>query len=364
MNLISYTFYSATVGFLMIVAFEISLGFYYGSKDASEKNQRIEKNISHPNANSETVAFAKEVINFREYSYSPFIGWKASQVNGDLINVDDKGRRRTVSLDQDYKYGSTIHLFGGSTMWGYGVADDHTIPSHLSNINGIRTINYGEQAYNSRQELNLLLNHLADIEQGDVIVFYDGVNDVYHNCKSTNSVSGHAREYAFKEAIKAKENRLDTSDYLAKIFLQSNINRLLLSLQDVPLSRGSSVVRAADVCTSDDSAKKVAEFLVQSWSLMSLLAIEKGVIPLCVLQPSPYTLGKPVHAKYPRYGDQIEAVYPLIREKAKDLECFVDLSHVFEEDVYTDSCCHVTSKGNEIVSRAIWSEIKGHAIKN
>ena len=47
------------------------------------------------------------------------------------------------------------------------------------------------------------------------------------------------------------------------------------------------------------------------------------------------------------------AVYPKIKELAKSLDCFNDLTNIFKKDYYLDFCCHVTSEGNKIISKKI-----------
>ena len=92
-------------------------------------------------------------------------------------------------------------------MWGHSVSDKSTIPSLVSKILKLDAVNYGEQAYNSRQELNLLLDNLENIKKGDVVVFYDGVNDVFHNCRSYNSPNGHAREFYIQAALNSEKRK-------------------------------------------------------------------------------------------------------------------------------------------------------------
>jgi lysophospholipase L1-like esterase len=355
MSLISNILYSSIVGIVCLLVLEFALGVHYDSIDAQKRELDIEASITHPNADSETIEFTKELVNFRDYKYKAFIGWKGPLLDGEFIATDDHGRRyspQSAAIDTT----RVIHLYGGSTMWGYGVGNAHTIPSFLSRNYNITTINYGEQAYNSRQELNLLIENLDSIKPSDVVVFYDGVNDVYHNCKSTNSVNGHAREYAFKSKL---ETDFEDGGLVQKTVYGSSLYRLIGSVlgHEMIQSTNGPVVISSNKCVQSDIASKVADFTVNSWKVMSAIVKEKGAIPLCILQPNPYTLKSDAFARYTPYENQIKSVYPLIRNRAEGLDCFVDYSEKLKSDYYTDSCCHLNKDGNRIIADAIWKDL-------
>ena len=76
-----------------------------------------------------------------------------------------------------------VFLFGGSTMWGQGARDEHTIASELAKqlaAEGVvaDVFNCGQLGYVSTQELIMLERELQRGNVPDLVVFYDGVNDV------------------------------------------------------------------------------------------------------------------------------------------------------------------------------------------
>ncbi|MCB2262367.1 MAG: hypothetical protein LGR52_05420 [Candidatus Thiosymbion ectosymbiont of Robbea hypermnestra] len=76
-----------------------------------------------------------------------------------------------------------IFAFGASTMWGSDVRDDHTIASYLSKLlyaRGYRAqvTNYGQLGYVSTQAAILLLRSTHRGEIPDIVLLYDGVNDL------------------------------------------------------------------------------------------------------------------------------------------------------------------------------------------
>lgn len=79
-----------------------------------------------------------------------------------------------------------IFVFGGSTTFGYGIADGETIASALqrklanSSSKPIRIYNFGRGHYYSTQERILFSNLLGAGTVADVAVFIDGLNEFYY----------------------------------------------------------------------------------------------------------------------------------------------------------------------------------------
>ena len=75
-------------------------------------------------------------------------------------------------------------------MWGSSVSDINTIPSLSSDLNhSFQPINFGEGGYNSGQALNRLIEVIDDVQEGDHVVFFDGVNDIiFHPVSNINEV--------------------------------------------------------------------------------------------------------------------------------------------------------------------------------
>ncbi|MEW6386052.1 MAG: hypothetical protein AB1491_00830 [Thermodesulfobacteriota bacterium] len=101
---------------------------------------------------------------------------------GKYFNITD-GRRRTTGQPEDFQH--RVLLFGGSAMFGQEVPDGHTIASYLQQILNERlgtrykVENYGTVAMNAAQQTERLLN--TPVHPGDIVIFYDGVNDAYYS---------------------------------------------------------------------------------------------------------------------------------------------------------------------------------------
>lgn len=109
-------------------------------------------------------------------------------VNGDVdrtyVHVDD-GVRRSRAGPSD---APVIWFVGGSTMFGYGQRDDHTIPSEVVRLAAkdgtpVQAVNLGVSAYLAWQETGLLERRLRGHDAPDVIVIYHGVNDLSTMCR-------------------------------------------------------------------------------------------------------------------------------------------------------------------------------------
>jgi lysophospholipase L1-like esterase len=75
-----------------------------------------------------------------------------------------------------------VAFFGGSTMFGVGQRDEHTIPSEFARLAedagvAVEVHNYGFPGWVSWQEFQYLERLLAEDERYDLVVFFDGFNE-------------------------------------------------------------------------------------------------------------------------------------------------------------------------------------------
>jgi hypothetical protein len=120
----------------------------------------------------------------RTMQYLPYVVWRRAPFTGAMINIDHEGVRRTpgaVCGAGSYK----VFAFGGSTMWGTGSPDWGTIPAYLQaglakrESRPVCVVNFGESAYVSTQSVIMLLTRLHAGDVPNLVLFYDGPNDVY-----------------------------------------------------------------------------------------------------------------------------------------------------------------------------------------
>lgn len=118
-----------------------------------------------------------------EYGYVPFIGPRVEPVHGRYITSADGIRRSYAPPGADAEDALEVWFFGGSTMWGEGQRDDHTIASEVARLaeaDGlpVRAVNFGERGYTAYQEFLLFEQELAERGAPDLAVFYDGQNEL------------------------------------------------------------------------------------------------------------------------------------------------------------------------------------------
>ncbi len=100
--------------------------------------------------------------------------------NGKYFVIENQ-LRRTVGQPQNYDH--TIYIFGGSTVFGFYVPDQYTIPSYLQAVMNetygetYRVVNMGVVSMNIFQQFELL--ETINLQPDDIVVFYDGINDAY-----------------------------------------------------------------------------------------------------------------------------------------------------------------------------------------
>ena len=126
----------------------------------------------------------------RPFRYRQYTDFVEAPIAGKYVNVDENGIRRSRNqgswppLENDY----SIFVFGGSTTFGYGVADDQTLPSRIQEHfskrlqrKNIRVYNLGCGSYHSSRERILFFELLQKNIIPDVAIFIDGLNDFCHD---------------------------------------------------------------------------------------------------------------------------------------------------------------------------------------
>jgi hypothetical protein len=116
-----------------------------------------------------------------EGTYDALLGWRMEDTAGDHLNIVDGERvSRTTTAPGDP---FVVWFFGGSTMYGFGQRDEHTIPSDLVDLAeaegvALEAHNFGAQAYVNWQGVSLFAELLTERPAPDLAVFYDGYNDL------------------------------------------------------------------------------------------------------------------------------------------------------------------------------------------
>lgn len=121
-----------------------------------------------------------ETWNIRDggWVYEQWTGFRERARTAKFVNVNEFGIRSNGDrAGESAPLNGSIWMFGGSTTFGYGVADTETIPAYLHQITGREIVNLGRGYYYTAQE-NMLLRHLlAAGLLPSKVVFLDGINE-------------------------------------------------------------------------------------------------------------------------------------------------------------------------------------------
>jgi len=308
--------------------------------------------------------------------YEPFLGWDRRFFKSKYVNIDAAGVRKTWNPEFSEENPKEIYMFGGSTMWGAGARDEFTIPSWVSKklnaagLNG-RVHNYGERGYVFLQEIVQLLLLLREGQRPDLVVFYDGVNDVYAAYQA-----GHAGAVQNTALMRAK---LSTPQPFTWASFHTGVERLIKKNSVIykaidriaAASQGRGTGREVAALYDEDELARLAEDIVREYgkSLLLLKDLSRiyGFEYICFWQPVSFlenTLTEEESGSDPRIHDECLArlfkkVHVLLQQKPLD-NCIdlVDALANRTHSVYFDFC-HVTEEGNEIVSQRITSAVVG-----
>jgi lysophospholipase L1-like esterase len=295
-----------------------------------------------------------------------------SDYRGRFFNIRDGFR---VTTDLPSRATRRVLLFGGSTLFGQEVPDGHTIPSYLQRLlNGQgltwEVRNYGLPGMNATQQTRILAR--VAIRQGDLVLYYHGVNDIYY------LVFGGYREGwvngvpAFRpvqklgslhKTLHAWHERFKDYSFTARLALDvyqrgkpstvTDEHELTRNLELAAAQFRSALEGAARIA-GNAGAEFVHVLQPQVFVSRQMSEYEKKLVS------NPLETPPGVDAAF-RRG------YPALRKVSEELQNkgirYVDISDALEgrpesNEVYLDFC-HLAHEGNERVARRILQVLLG-----
>jgi hypothetical protein len=335
--------------FILLAAINWGCGLYLKRNDSQAKREAL------PNFDKDRE-HAIDV--FRDYNsvkheYEPFVGWKCLPYQGKTLTISKEGER-VNKLAAECNSGRNVHFFGGSTMWGEGSDDQHTIPALFNQLNpGYQVFNHGQLAYNSRQELDALITMYSKNIKGDIVIFYDGVNDAAFLCpKEITQLPAHRLVPMYREKLYAGKSA-PFKELAAKLFLENTL-KVIRKITAKPSVENSPY----DCVSNPEKAEQIAEIMMKNWELAHEIVTNRGGKFIAILQPAAF-VGKPRtdHLKLDDdLGKNFKAIYTRLQEKIQERKhpWVYDLSNSFDngEYIFIDFC-HVSPNGNEIIAKKI-----------
>ncbi len=344
----------ATTFAVLLVAVNWLCGVYLQRSSKPARDQL-------PNYNKDRAHAADVFYDYGrvQHEYEPFVGWKMLPYKGKTLNVANDGKRVTPLPEFPGDRVSTVRFFGGSTMWGEGSDDHHTIPALFSADNPqYQVFNHAQLAYNSRQELDELISMYSQGHRAGIVIFYDGVNDAAFLCPTEiNELPSHRLVPMYREKLYVGKTAV-IKEFIRKLFIE-DIIIVIRKLTYRPAASDSPYN-----CVSDSSkAEQVAEIMMKNWEMAHEIVTKRNGTFLAFLQPAAY-IGSP-RTDYLRLDPQLGKNFAVIYErvKAKIAErahpWIIDLTDRFNGDdyIYIDFC-HVSPNGNTIIAREITEAVR------
>lgn len=314
------------------------------------------------------------------YSY---VYWRKRPLETRHINVDEDGLRRTWN-EPGCAEPRRVFVFGGSTIWGPAVRDDHTVPSHIARELAdlgvcAEVVNLGETGYVTTQELIVLIDRLQRGDVPDVVVFYDGVNELfsaYQNGEAGFPQNEHRRRTEFEFFRGGGPSR---ATYLFKALQPVGLTRL----RDAFRQRVGFGGEADAVAAAPDQAGEprrgerrspeqlIADALAiykSNVELIQTLADHHGFEVLFYWQPMIFTKQQRTEYEETWYGtaagswrDFLLPAYELVQadEELGQREGFRNLAAIFDDrkEPYFVDAFHLTEDGNRLVAEEIAPDV-------
>jgi len=290
---------------------------------------------------------------------------------GKYFNVLNNER---LTVEQPGKFENTVYIIGGSTVYCSEVPDDYTIPSQLQTLfnqkyaNRYLVRNLGTTTVASTQELERLKT--LTLKPDDIIIFYDGVNDIYQGIyyakpeetmieRNRNAYDNMPRisKFFFKTSRKLSKksafvrifiNPVDIFKIPKHLQNEKEIDLLLNSLRQ----RFKMNILSANIYTKNANAVFFHFLQPNIFTINNRSEYENTLISNYYLNPN--GLEKSFSIGY-------SILKEVIKEISQQVKSF-DISYLLNEreqgeEFYLDAC-HVNHKANKKIAEKIFDVVK------
>lgn len=297
--------------------------------------------------------------------WEPFVYFRQKPFAGQTIHVGTDGLRATwmppTVADKPTGKPTRIWVLGGSCAWGFGARDDETIPSRLARRlheagHAVEVRNFGEFGYVSTQEVIGLLRELQAGARPDVVVFYDGINDV------ASALLDNKAGVSSNEANRRREFNLLQSPQrllIAAVAYVVKNSATLRFAESIRRHLGLSTGPGHPTPGADQTARLADDALrlyAANQQIAEALGRAYGFRCLFFWQPSVFSKRErtPFEEEERRKYAWIEPIFNAATDAIprsphlRDRPAFHDLTRIFDDDpnlVYIDYC-HTTESAN------------------
>jgi hypothetical protein len=281
--------------------------------------------------------------------YVPYLVQRHRPFAGEHLNTTDRER---VSYQPDLA-GDPVRIafFGGSAMFGLGQRDEHTIPSEFARVAEdagvpVEVHNLGFPRWLAWQELHHLEQVLAEGMRFDLLVFYDGYNELHFQSLGHSPHPTHVGAGAFDVLSQGFHEQSETEpgflDGLADLREDYARNSGLVRLgRHLLADEPAAVVELRGPPGSpEQQAAAALDIYARAQARIAGIADREGIPVRFFWQPSR-------SGRTAAVADRLPA-------------SVTDLTHLFdgrEDEVYIDDV-RTDEPGARIVAEAMWAELR------
>ena len=321
---------------ILTLVVELTLGVAWRAKASLGSGRRADVSglqAAYPGLSEDEIrAIRREHVQANAFSYLPWTQFGVHDFEGRHVKVKD-----ALRASEPTKSGPgsgealTVDFYGGSTMWGFNVADADTIPSRFAKGwngettgVGVSVANLGQPYWFSAQEVFQFLHNVRRGRIPTVVIFLDGVNDTLQR-----SASYHSYPF-FTPQLEHLMTRLSGDGRGVGLVrsltdaLRATITYNLLSRLDLFRSPGVNPYAAPAGKSDADVAGVIAQNYRANVKLASDVCRSHGITCLFFWQPAPFyhyaNPGDGIAARDER--PEFVAIYEEVRRSRGELENF------------------------------------------
>lgn len=294
-----------------------------------------------------------EFIESSQTEYYPYLGYRRlPHYKGSYVNLDNNSVRTTLNPCSLSSL-ETIKIFmlGGSTVWGTGAREEGTIPSQLSRElcedgYGVEVFNFGESGYTSFHTLIRLQLELRKGNIPDIVVCYDGINDVFSS--DQNGVAGLPQNVINRQNDYNARDRMNIRAVFPHFFRITD--RII----------GARSEKSLTITANETLNVETARVYLNTVKLIKVLEDGFGFKSFFYWQPSFYT--KAILSNHEttkiKYEEAMDRDYNKVASLV-NVPPIISLTGVFDhntETIFID-WIHISEEGNSIIAREMSKDI-------
>lgn len=426
---VSLALFAAFVELCSLAGYRLAFGRFFSPSETRTQRQAVLSTGGFNDLRGDATGKSRDVLH-------PYFGFVRNTniydptqkpIPGSLSMYGFDGRERLFQTEGDGAF--VVAITGGSVAKYFGdqaLSNLGDFLRRLPQAGGRRLVflPLGYYAYKEPQQLNVILDFLAQGARIDLLVNLDGFNEISHAPahnipvgvspffpsgwadRTTGFLSDRAAVLIGKKTL-ARQIRVQAAKFFSHLpscattgFVWKGLDTLLEHriyvyerqrqlLAEEHAGDDNDVMRldragkvdygpALDVSLEDYYPDAVRHWARCSALLHNAMA-GRGGLYYHFLQPNQYDAGsKPIGPKEAEqalsgespYKASVEAAYPLLRRAGRALEKagvrFTDTSRVFEkvdEPLYYDNCCHFNAKGLMLLADAMGEKILADAAR-